>query len=81
MKGIIDIANSQHGRYSAQMDDASFIGFELMDGIELHPGTIFEADLRGHGGETFRTADGEEFSVYVQMMGASRVTASAWALG
>ena len=80
MRGIIDIANAGHGRYSAQMDDASFIAFEIMDGIELRSGTVFEADLRGHGGETFRTADGEEFSVFVEMLGASRATACAWAL-
>lgn len=80
MKGIIDVANAGHGRYSAQMDDASFIAFEIVDSVELCQGAIFEADLRGHGGETFRTADGEEFAVFVEMLGASRTTARAWAL-
>jgi len=80
MKGKIIVANTRHGRYAAEMDDAECIAFELMDSVELPAGTIFEADLRGHGGETFRTADGENFSVQVEMLGASRATDSAWAL-
>ena len=80
MKGRIIVANHRHGRYAAEMNDAECIAFELMDSVELAPGTIFEADLRGHGGETFRTADGEEFAVHIEMLAASRATASAWAM-
>ena len=79
MKGKIVLANIGHGRYAAEMDDSEFIAFELMDGVELALGTIFEADIGGHGGETFTTADGEAFSVHVEMLGASRVAACAWA--
>ncbi len=81
MKGMVIVANPRLGRYAAEMADTQCIAFELMDSVELAPGTIFEADLRGHGGETFRTADGEEFTVFVEMLGAQRATASAWALG
>lgn len=79
--GTIDIANARRGRYSAQMDDGEFIAFELLDSIELHPGDHITARLSGHGGQDFLLRrDGQKFAVFVEMIGASRKTASAWAL-
>ena len=79
MKGIIVLANINHGRHAAEMDDSEFIAFELVDSVELAPGTVFEANLRCHGRETFRTADGKNFSVDIEILGTDRKTSCAWA--
>lgn len=80
MKGIIEVANQQHGRYAARTEDDDYIAFELTDSIELCVGDAIAGVLDGHGSETFtRLESGEQFSVYVEMIGASRITASTWA--
>ena len=80
MRGTIDIANTKHGRYSARLDDGSYIAFSLEDSVELYAGDEIKGTLDGHGGQDFILCrDGEQFSVSVEMIGASRITAGTWA--
>lgn len=80
MMGTIDFCNPTKGLFVAQMDDGDYIAFELTDSIDIATGLRFFAELRGHGSETFTVLEtGEKFSVYVEMLGASRVTARTWA--
>lgn len=79
MNGRICNANPEHGRYAAEIDDGNYIAFELLDSIDLTIGDGIAGPLLGHGGETFTLLEsGEQFSVFVEMIGATRVAASTW---
>lgn len=78
LRGTIVRISKNRSRYAAETEEGEFVTFELTSAIDLFVGTGILGPLDAVGDQTFTTADGERFTVFVEIPGGGRVSALAW---
>ena len=82
MRGIIVVANKQARKYAARheirSDSEDYFIFDLLDGVVLELGDIFESEARQVGIGTVRSKKHGAVKVFVEKLDVSLCEAKKW---